>query len=254
MIRFRHAAFLTVVFCLSTAGFAWAVTGMPGFSTYLASLMKATISFVVFAGFLYWALEIDTEAEMENIRDNPIAMAILIHAIATLLSPSVASGQISDRPVIDTAKAHIGVTEAPLGSNAGPSVEHFLSHVGLGPGYPWCAAYARTVMDEAGVKRPKVVSAGATDYITRRSIDATDVLRGAAEVPPGSLVIWRRGSTWKGHIGVVLRWGQRCGRTIEGNTSPGHDGAQRDGDGVWLRERCIRPGSYFRIIAFTPTS
>jgi hypothetical protein len=129
-----------------------------------------------------------------------------------------------------------------------------MASVGLGDGHPWCAGFARKMIDVGKARRPTVRSAGATDYITGRSINATDVLRGAEPVPAGALAIWRRGDTWKGHIGVVRRWAERCGRTVEGNTSPGESGPQRDGDGVWARHRCIRPGSYFRIIAFTPTT
>ena len=46
--------------------------------------------------------------------------------------------------------------------------------------------------------------------------------------------------------------GVRCGETVEGNTSSGRAGSQRDGDGVWARTRCVSPGSYFRIVGFVP--
>lgn len=249
MIRTRHAIFLAVALIGSTSAFAWAVTGMPGFSTFFAGGMKATLAFGALAAFVYFGLDIDTKEEMKQIRGDPVAVAILILAVAVILAPAVASGQ----PAADTACTEIGVTENPPGSNAGPAVESYLASVGLSGGYPWCAAFARKMMDQAGTSAPAVRSAGATDYITRRSIKATQVLRGARDVPDGALVIWRRGSTWKGHIGFVQHWDRRCGRTVEGNTSPGRDGRQRDGDGVWARERCINPGSYFRIVAFTPT-
>ncbi len=49
-------------------------------------------------------------------------------------------------------------------------------------------------------------------------------------------------------------WYGRCAWSIEGNTSSGTAGSQRDGDGVYRRLRCIEPGSYFRIVGFAPVS
>jgi len=174
-----------------------------------------------------------------------------------LLAPAVATGQTcpTERPaVVDSTIQEIGVTETPPGSNKGARIETYMASVGLSDGYSWCAGLVRWAMDRAGVERPGVRSAAATDYVTGRSIDATRVLRGAKKVPAGALAIWRRGDTWRGHIGLVRRWQQQCGQTVEGNTSPGDAGPQRDGQGVWPRERCIRPGSYFRIVAFTRTT
>jgi len=129
-----------------------------------------------------------------------------------------------------------------------------MASVNLGDGVPWCAGLVRWAMDAVQIDRPAVRSAAATDYITGRSIEARKVIRGTEVVPAGSLAIWRRGDTWRGHIGIVRSWQQQCGRTVEGNTSPGDAGPQRDGDGVWPRKRCIQPGSYFRIVAFTPSN
>lgn len=146
-------------------------------------------------------------------------------------------------------------------------MEAFQRAVGIPPGSAWCAAFVGFVLSEAERQSgrrlvPAVRSGVATAYLGRESVRARDVLRGVERPQVGSLVIWRRGATWRGHVGFVLRddnaevrgpaWYLRCGRTIEGNTSSGSVGSQADGDGVWERVRCIQPGSYFRIVAFTP--
>lgn len=152
---------------------------------------------------------------------------------------------------IDTAQSYVGTTERG-GNNNGPEVRAFLRSVGLGPGYPWCAAFVSYCLTAAGVEYPTKRTAGARAFISDRSVTATDVLYGRATVKPGWLVIWRRGNSWAGHIGIVTTWGKASGATIEGNTSSGRSGSQRDGDGVWSRTRSIQPGNYFRITHFEP--
>lgn len=259
-MRTRHVAFLVLGLFASAGLFAWTATQVVWISAFAASILKAFLAIGLWATVLYFGLDIDTRRELAKIRESPIALGLLALAIALLLAPAVASGQPQE-PIIQEARTHVGVTEQPPGSNEGPMVETYLASVGLDGGYPWCAAFVRYVMDSAGTERPRIRSAGATDYITRRSIDATEVIRGTATVPQGALSIHRQGSTWKGHIGIVVSddlreghpWENQCGNTIEGNTSPGTTGPQRDGDGVWRRHRCIQPGNYFRIVAFTPT-
>src|ERR1044072_9000961 len=41
------------------------------------------------------------------------------------------------------------------GRNDGPRVEHYLSRVGLGKGYPWCAAFMFTIARDGGVYEAK---------------------------------------------------------------------------------------------------
>src|SRR5689334_18055828 len=43
--------------------------------------------------------------------------------------------------VLDKAISQDGVTEDPPGSNRGEKVEAYLRSTGLGPGFPWCAAF-----------------------------------------------------------------------------------------------------------------
>jgi hypothetical protein len=256
----KRVLFISIVAALATGAVAFTFTQAVAYSAFAAAVLKVAIILLLFEGLDRYLLEgIDT---IEELKDGNVAIAVTLLALALLLAPAVATGQHcprdgpdAERPdVVDVALQEVGVTETPPGSNEGPRIAEYMSAVGLSDGYPWCAGFARKMLDQVGADRPDVRSAGATDYVTESSIEAKRALRGTRDVPDGALAVWRRGDTWKGHIGIVRTWQKQCGRTVEGNTSPGEAGPQRDGDGVWRRERCIRPGSYFRIVAFTPTS
>lgn len=139
----------------------------------------------------------------------------------------------------------------------------FLAAVGLSTGNPYCAAFVSWVLDQQiapAVSFPKIRTARAQSFITSSSIKASEVLRGTKVPEDGDILIWKKGNTVFGHTGFVETWGVKldgtaspnCGITIEANTSSGIYGDQRDGDGVFRRERCIEPGNYFRIVSFTP--
>jgi hypothetical protein len=154
---------------------------------------------------------------------------------------------------MDTAFQYLGVQE--IGSNDGPEVSKFLASTGLNPGYAWCAAFMTfCIRANPDIVLPTVRSARAQSFITRGSVKASDVLRGITRPEIGWLVVWKNGNGPFGHIGAIIFWRGECGVTIEGNTSSGILGNQRDGDGVWLRYRCIEPGNRFRIVSFTPVT
>jgi hypothetical protein len=253
--RVRRGIFIGLFALFAALAVAYTFTSAVPFSGFAAGVLKAAICVAIWVTFDEWVLsEFDT---WDILKEDPIALAIALLALALLLAPAIATGQdaggqrVGDR-VVEEALNHVGVTETPPGSNEGQAVERYLASVDLGGGYAWCAAFARYVLDEANASRPAVRSAASTDYLTDRSLDATDVLRGTAQPSRGSIVTFRRGDTWKGHTAIARSWSGACGRTVEGNTSPADAGPQRDGQGVWKRHRCIHPGSYFRIVGFTP--
>jgi len=160
-------------------------------------------------------------------------------------------------PHLVTAHSQIGVQE--LGNNAGPEVAAYLEAVGLGIGNPYCAAFVSWTLEQqeetnTPVSFPRIRSGLATKFITRRSMRASEVLRGTKQPQPGDIIIWKKGNTIFGHAGLVLEWDGACGTTIEANTSSGTYGSQRNGDGVYQRERCVQPGNHFRIVSFTPVT
>ncbi len=277
----------TAVYATFTDGGAGVVTPVE-LSGFAAGLLKAALAVGLFWAFDRYVLdEVDTVAELKA---GNAAYAIALLALAVLLAATVATAQpaatetagdaacrcvctceaarlgespeagevVRARPAhLDTALAYVGTVERG-GNNRGPRVERFLASVGLGPGQPWCAAFVSYVLDAAGVRAPldgrrRVIRSGlAARFITARSIRASEALRGVKPVPPGAVVIWSRGNGPFGHAGFAMAWDGASGETVEGNTSSGLAGSQRDGDGVWRRERRITPGSYFRIVSFTP--
>jgi len=150
--------------------------------------------------------------------------------------------------VVSTAEKYVGVRES--GHNRGYWVEKFQAFVGIPKGSPWCAAFVSWVLEEARVKYPSIRSGLAMAFVTKRSIKAKHVAKGYKQAGRNFLVIWKRGDTWKGHIGIVVNWHKINGETIEGNTG---DGNLRDGDGVYRKKRSIIDSQSFRIEYFTPT-
>ena len=279
------------VYTTFTDGGEGAVTPIE-LSGFAAGLLKAALAVGLFWAFDRYVLdEVDTVAELKagNVAYALalLALAVLLAATVATAQTTTVTGQVVasgvpscrctcecvapeaapatetpeaplPRPAhLDTALAYVGTVERG-GNNRGARVERFLRSVGLGPGHPWCAAYVSYVLDAAGVRAPlnerrRVIRSGlAARFITARSIRASEALRGVKPVPPGAVVIWRKGNGPYGHAGFVVDWDGASGETVEGNTSSGRAGSQRDGDGVWRRQRRITPGRYFRIVSFTP--
>ena len=151
--------------------------------------------------------------------------------------------------VRNIAKGFIGTRE--VGNNGGPQVTRFLKSVGLRPGNPWCAAFVSFCLDSAKIKTLRTRSGLARHFISKnKTIKATKVMQTNQELPPGTVVVWRRGTTTFGHVGFVDSWRGKSGSTIEGNTSSGRSGSQSNGGGVWSRKRIINPYNHFRITDF----
>ena len=279
----RGWIFVVVSLAVSAALVAYTFAAVPALSGFAAGLLKAALAVGAFWAFDRFVLrDLDTVAELKagNVAYGLmlVALAILLAATVATACPAPAGAQPASRIVEEpTARPEAGELAAQIaagyvgtveeGVNEGEAVERFQRAVGIPPGSAWCAAFVGFVLNEAEHRSgrrvvPTVRSGVATTYVGRESVRARDVLRGVARPPVGALVVWRRGATWRGHIGFVLRddnaaargpdWYLRCGHTVEGNTSSGAGGSQADGDGVWERLRCIQPGSYFRIVAFTP--
>ena len=66
----------------------------------------------------------------------------------------------------------------------------------------------------------------------------------------GDLIIWRFGATQKGHVGIINKILEN-GRveTIEGNTSDSNS-VDRNGDGVYLKNRSSKGTEEMRVLGF----
>jgi hypothetical protein len=149
----------------------------------------------------------------------------------------------SDSRVVEEASRWLWVRES--GHNAGREVEMFQRSVGLRAGQPWCAAFVSYVLDAVGASKPRVRSGLAQKFIVSGSVPAKHVAKGYRQVEPGWLVVWKRGDTYGGHIGIVERWSGISGETIEGNVRQGNK------EGVFRKKRAITDGQWFRITHFT---
>jgi len=70
--------------------------------------------------------------------------------------------------VLDKARSQIGQTEVPPGSNGGGMVKEYLRAVGLGEGFPWCAAFLYWCFREVeGPTTRCVKTAGVLDHWAR---------------------------------------------------------------------------------------
>lgn len=145
---------------------------------------------------------------------------------------------MSPLPMTERALAvaleRVGVRER--GANRGFWVERFLSAVGLGPGYAWCAAFVYWCLLRAGARSDRLPArrraAGVAEWV--RWAEAHGRLR--SEPARGRLFYWLQ-ADGRGHLGFVLgpAWAGAW-RTVEGNTSPA---GSREGDGVYERVRVL---------------
>lgn len=177
-------------------------------------------------------------------------MRLYILLTLSLLLLSLPSPNQTIPKHLSIAEGYVGTTEK-TGHNDGPEIEKIIKHGGGAKGASYCGYFIWTILDSAQVKTPKVRSGMARGYKIKSSIDANDVLIGKVKIPPGTLVIFQKGETIFGHVGIVKSWGKKYGYTVEANTSPNNTGSQSNGDGIWYKYRSIQPLNYFRVRWFT---
>jgi len=150
--------------------------------------------------------------------------------------------------------------------NDHPEIDRMLGYLGLPKGLSWCAAYSlycyKGAADELRIKQPfprygrvaMLRQACINNPLKYRYISADAVRFGSVQLQSGDLPLWAHGvirsGDFNGHTGLVIKQlSPRSFRSIEGNTQPGTGGDQREGGGVYIRERFINPGS-FRVLGF----
>lgn len=166
---------------------------------------------------------------------------------------------------VQKGKAYLHVREK-TNHNDAPEIDRMLAYLGLPKGLSWCAAYSLTcykdAADELRIKQPfpkygrvaMLWSACQRNPLRYRAITSDEVRLGSVRLQPGDLPIFSHGATkngdFNGHTGLVVNQISNTEmQTIEGNTSSGDAGNQREGNGVFIRYRKISPGT-FKIIGF----
>ena len=127
------------------------------------------------------------------------------------------------------------------GNNKGEWVEAILEGVKLGEGYPWCAAFIEFCCDVAGFTAGPTdrASAAVDSWLTWARMEG----RVTSNPKRGDLCLWKRSTG--NHIGIVTDLTITSIMSIEGNTTPGATGNQRDGGGCYRRTRLRNSWTHF---------
>jgi hypothetical protein len=142
------------------------------------------------------------------------------------------------------ALRHVGVREAPPGSNRGALIDAWNTAAKVPTGTPWCSAFATAMLEEAGWKC--AIAKRASVGFLFAGLERQGLL--VKRPRRGDLVAFMFDpDRWPDHVGFVARV-LRLGpvlvlRTCEGNTSSGEAGSQSDGGGVYRRRRVIARAS-----------
>lgn len=151
--------------------------------------------------------------------------------------------------IVDIADEYINLTEkrGNLGWND-PDLERRMVDVGWQSTWAWCALFTEMIWMESYPDSrlmrkviTKLSSASATATYANfdkesRNPNSTIDVKVCREPVAGAIVVWRYGTSWKGHCGIVECYdkGSKVFTTIEGNT--GLSGS-REGDGVFNKTR-----------------
>lgn len=142
------------------------------------------------------------------------------------------------------AESYVGQQE--ITSNKGfktPAFQKKMQDCGWKVGHAWCSYFAELVWKEAfGKSHPlyatldRLFSPSATGTFANFKGHPTNFSTG--NVPKvGSLVVWRYGNGWQGHIGIVTEViDSKTFRAIEGNTN---NGGSREGYMVAKKTRLL---------------
>lgn len=284
---FVYIGFPLALLCIAVIGWAGSTTGLGSFMSAVTDFIAVPVAFVFAVSFFYLInrVEIPDQDFIEVVYEKDIRAFAIILAATLLFIAIIAHGAMAQAPdsiqfpkdpfaaqrahVAVEGVCHIGVTETPPGSNEGEYVERCLQSVGLGPGYPYCAACASMWAEKydmlpIGNDRPfvgKRINTALSVHFTnaRGWIPAKNVRRGRVDVPVGCIGVYRKGHSRHGHTIVVTGdeknagpWQGTCGTTVEANTTPGGSAGRdaKNTGGIWGRVRCIQPNAYFRLIGF----
>lgn len=155
----------------------------------------------------------------------------------------------AQRALVETVRMFIGVHEE--GNNHGAAVERFQKAVdGKALGEPWCMCFVQFCVKEVE-QRMAVRSNIFRSESCIETWNKSPILMRRTKPEPGSIAIWRRsGTVCFGHTGIVVSISTpEVYQTVEGNTSRGH-GIEREGDGVYLKERSVRGTNLFLPLGF----
>lgn len=119
-------------------------------------------------------------------------------------------------------------------------ISRFLKNLGLAPGQPWCAASLHWACVQAGCARPPTGGASVYEWVVWAQREGR-----LLKTPKRGCALARLGPNHLGHIAICKGVEGADSLSIEGNTSAGAAGSQRDGGGMYRRKRPTRVWMYF---------
>ena len=138
-------------------------------------------------------------------------------ATMTAAVPAAAGGTPAGQAMVNLARAEIGVTEQPPGSNDSPRISQFRQATAGAPGPgPWCAYFVSWAARGAGVPIGDAGQGfGRVDDVWAWGQSAGKAIPAGSGTPqPGDLIVWDE------HIGIVESVGADGSiHTVEGNSS-----------------------------------
>ena len=145
---------------------------------------------------------------------------------------------------IDIARGYVGVREVG-GNNCGPQVEAWLRRVGLGPGLPWCMAFAWCCVDDAFKRLELPNPIRPTGGVVKMWLRLPGSCKLTAPIPGCWAFHQSDENPAQGHVGFIDELAPNGGAfTLEGNTNV--EGS-RTGGGVWRHTPSRRPLSYWNL-------
>lgn len=157
--------------------------------------------------------------------------------------------------VLTVARATLGASEVPSGTNAGPFVERCLAVTGNGKGDPWCASFVAMVGQTAFGKRWPVPLTASCLAVSGWAAQARCRLAPSEGARVGDLfLLWYGGKLNRhAHIGFVLAVNPDGSIvTIEGNTSkPGDTDPARSREGWLVASKTRKLGAKDRLVRWT---
>lgn len=158
---------------------------------------------------------------------------------------------------LEIAYKYEGLTEL-TNKNDGPEITQWLKNVGLGPGYPYCAAFMYSMYKESrdflnidavlpyrSARVSSIYYAAKNNPVKYKVMSQNEVALGVYKLEPGDIPVWTTSgdsvTNFNGHTGLVIeQLDSKRFRSIEGNTRSGTAGDQREGGGVFIRTRLIK--------------
>jgi len=146
--------------------------------------------------------------------------------------------------VQDIARKYVGIKE--IGNNRGFQLPHdeqrgfekTMRQLGWKPGMPWCAFFAKLVIQEAyGAAIAKPLGGGV--LISYNNVKNSELWETSKKPLVGGIAFWSTGEG-HGHAGIVVSDDGVTFHTIEGNTNTR---GSREGDGVLIQVRPTVPSN-----------